>query len=45
MPKAYKSMLKFFQLANDVPGYRELAALEEAQPYEDDEAVEEVEIA
>ncbi|KAL8695013.1 MAG: hypothetical protein Q9224_003471 [Gallowayella concinna] len=27
MPKAYKSMLKFFQLVNDVPGYRELAEM------------------
>ncbi|KAL8839586.1 MAG: hypothetical protein Q9170_001690 [Blastenia crenularia] len=32
MPKAYESMLKFFQLVNDVPGYRELAALEEIEP-------------
>lgn len=24
MPVAYKDMLKFFQLVNDVPGYREL---------------------
>ncbi len=24
MPVAYKSMLRFFQLVHDVPGYREL---------------------
>ena len=27
MPRAYKSMLAFFQLVNDVPGYEELEAI------------------
>lgn len=42
MPKAYKSMLKFFQLVNDVPGYRELAALWEGKSLEDGETDEEI---
>lgn len=28
MPKAYKSMLAFFQLVNNVPGYQELELLD-----------------
>lgn len=28
MPRAYKSMLSFFQLVADVPGYEELEQLE-----------------
>ena len=32
MPKTYKSMLEFFQLVNDVPGYRELASVAEVEP-------------
>ncbi|KAL9603599.1 MAG: hypothetical protein Q9219_001102 [cf. Caloplaca sp. 3 TL-2023] len=31
MPNAYESMLRFFQLVNDVPGYRELAMIEEEE--------------
>lgn len=36
MPKAYGSMLRFFQLVNDVPGYRELPAVEEEVPLTED---------
>lgn len=36
MPNAYKSMLEFFQLINDVPGYRELAAVQEEEPVSED---------
>ncbi|KAL8762550.1 MAG: hypothetical protein Q9184_001458 [Pyrenodesmia sp. 2 TL-2023] len=43
MPKAYKSILKFFKLVNDVPGYRELAAVAEEKPLEDGETDEEIE--
>lgn len=43
MPKAYKSMLKFFKLVNDVPGYRELPAVAEEKPLEDGETDEEME--
>ncbi|KAI4203432.1 MAG: hypothetical protein LQ346_001781 [Caloplaca aetnensis] len=43
MPKAYKSMLKFFKLVDDVPGYRELAAVAEEKPLEDGETDEEIE--
>ncbi|KAL9017392.1 MAG: hypothetical protein Q9185_005270 [Variospora sp. 1 TL-2023] len=44
MPKTYKSILKFFQLVNDVPGYRELANLGDGAPVEDDETDENIEI-
>lgn len=30
MPRAYKSMLAYFQLVNDVPGYYETEVLPEA---------------
>lgn len=30
MPRAYKSMLAYFQLVNDVPGYYETEAVPEA---------------
>ncbi|KAI4175083.1 MAG: hypothetical protein LQ343_001844 [Gyalolechia ehrenbergii] len=36
MPNAYKSMLEFFQLVNEVPGYRELAAVQEEEPVLED---------
>lgn len=44
MPKTYKSILKFFQLVNDVPGYRELANLGDGAPVEEDETDEKIEI-
>ncbi|KAI4125318.1 MAG: hypothetical protein LQ338_004332 [Usnochroma carphineum] len=42
MPKTYKSMLKFFQLVDDVPGYRELAGIGGYELAEDEGSVEEV---
>ncbi|KAI4088046.1 MAG: hypothetical protein LQ348_000586 [Seirophora lacunosa] len=43
MPKAYKSILKFFRLVNDVPGYRELAGFGEGALVEEEGTDEEVE--
>lgn len=41
IPTAYKSMLSFFQLVNDVPGYREIP--DDVVEIEADEEIEDVE--
>ena len=38
MPRAYKSMLAYFQLVNDVPGYYETEVLPEADNSDKDVA-------
>ena len=42
MPRAYKSMLAYFQLVNDVPGYYETEVLPEADNSEKDVEGQEV---